>query len=105
MTEAEAHAALRAFEAVGELEPWIAEQRWEAIPDGWRVRERLQGWHFRLEPMAGWRPRRHVRAWGRAGDVVRAGEVIIPGALDVDPCPGAGGDRGDPLWHAHQRGP
>ena len=28
MTEAEARAALRAFVAVGEIERWIAEQRW-----------------------------------------------------------------------------
>src|SRR5215212_2854425 len=27
---------------------------------------------------------------------------LIPSALDVDACPGAGGDRGDPLWHAHK---
>ena len=53
MTEAEARTALRAFVAVGGLERWIAEQRWEAIPGGWRVRERFQGWHFRLEPVAG----------------------------------------------------
>ncbi len=37
MTEAEARAALRAFVAVGDIEPWIAEQRWEAVPGGWRV--------------------------------------------------------------------
>ena len=30
MTEDEARAALRAFVAVGEVERWIAEQRWEA---------------------------------------------------------------------------
>ena len=53
MTEAEARAALRACVAEGGLERWIAEQRWEAIPDGWRVRERYQGWHFRVEPGAG----------------------------------------------------
>ena len=53
MTEAEARAALRAFVAVGEIERWIAEQRWEAVPEGWRVRERLQGWRFRVEPVAG----------------------------------------------------
>ena len=52
MTEAEARAALRAFVAVGELERWIAEQRWEAVPGGWRVRERFQGWRFRVEPVA-----------------------------------------------------
>ena len=47
MTEAEARAALRAFVAVGGLAAWIADQRWEAIPGGWRVRERFQGWRFR----------------------------------------------------------
>ncbi len=42
MTEAEARAALAAFGAVGGLERWIADQRWEAVPGGWRVRERFQ---------------------------------------------------------------
>ncbi len=37
MTEVQARAALRAFVAVGEIEPWIAEQRWEAVPGGWTV--------------------------------------------------------------------
>ena len=36
-TEAKARAALRAF-VVGDVERWIAEQRWEAIQDGWRDR-------------------------------------------------------------------
>jgi len=53
VTEAEARAALRAFDAVGELERCIAEQRWEAVPGGWRVRERFDSWHFRVEPVAG----------------------------------------------------
>jgi hypothetical protein len=53
VTEDEARTALRAFVAVGEIERWIAEQRWEAIPGGWWVRERFQGWHFRVEPVAG----------------------------------------------------
>ena len=53
MTEAEARAALRAFVAVGEIERWIAQRRWEAVRGGWRVRERLQGWRFRVEPVAG----------------------------------------------------
>ncbi len=51
MTEADARAALRAFVAVGEIERWIAEQPWEAIPGGWRVRDRLHAWRFRLEPV------------------------------------------------------
>ena len=53
MTEAEARAALAAFDSVGGLERWIAEQRWEAVPGGWRVRERFDGWRFRVEPVAG----------------------------------------------------
>ena len=53
MTEAETRAALRTFVGVGDIEPWIAEQRWEAVPSGWRVRERLHSWHFRVEPVAG----------------------------------------------------
>ena len=53
MTEAEARAALTAFVAVGDIERWIAEQRWEAVPGGWRVREQLHSWRFRIEPVAG----------------------------------------------------
>jgi hypothetical protein len=53
VTEAEARAALHAFDAMGEIEQWIAEQPWEAIPGGWRVRERFQGWRFRVEPAPG----------------------------------------------------
>ena len=50
MTEAEARAVLRAFVAVGELERWIADQRWERIPNGWRassyqVARELRGFH------------------------------------------------------------
>ena len=46
MTEAEARAALRAFDAVGGLEHWIAEQPWEVAQDGWTVRHALHGWTF-----------------------------------------------------------
>ena len=53
MTEAEARAALAAYDAIGGIEPWIAAQRWEAIPGGWRVREQLHSWRFRVEPVAG----------------------------------------------------
>jgi hypothetical protein len=52
MTETEARAALAAFVAVGEIERWIAEQPWEAVPGGWRVRGRFNGWRFRVEPAA-----------------------------------------------------
>ena len=54
MTEAEARAALRAFDGIGGLERWIARQRrWEAVPGGWTVAGELQGWRFRLAPVAG----------------------------------------------------
>ncbi len=52
MTEAEARAALRAFDGVGGLERWIAAQPWHAAPGGWVVPEPFQGLRFRVEPMA-----------------------------------------------------
>ena len=48
MTEAEARAALAAFDGVGGIEPWIASRHWQATPDGWTVAGELQGWRFRL---------------------------------------------------------
>ncbi len=51
LTEAETRAALRAFVGVGNVEPWIAAQEWEATPDGWTVP--FEGWVFRLELIAG----------------------------------------------------
>ena len=54
MTEAEARAALAAFDGLGGLERWIAEQRpWEAIMGGWTVPGDLQGWRFRVGPVPG----------------------------------------------------
>ena len=54
MTEDQARAALAAFDGLGGLERWIAEQRpWEATPSGWTVPGELQGWHFRVEPAPG----------------------------------------------------
>ena len=59
MTEAEVRAALRAalraFEAVADIEQWIAEQPWERLPGGgWRVRGQFHGrWRFLLEPVPG----------------------------------------------------
>ena len=53
VAEAKTRAALHAFVAGGEVERWIGEQRLEPIPSGWRVRERFQGWRFRVEPVAG----------------------------------------------------
>ena len=44
-----------AFEAVADIEQWIAAQRWEAIPSGgWRVRGQFHGRRrFLLEPVPG----------------------------------------------------
>ncbi len=54
MTEAEARAALAAFDGLGGLERWIAEQRpWQTTPGGWTVPGELQGWRFRVEPAPG----------------------------------------------------
>jgi hypothetical protein len=50
VTEAEARAALAAFDSIGGLERWIAAQRpWKAVPGGWTVPGDLQGWRFRVE--------------------------------------------------------
>jgi hypothetical protein len=46
MTEAEARAALAAFDGLGGLEHWIAERPWDAAQDGWTVRHALHGWTF-----------------------------------------------------------
>ncbi len=53
MTEAEARAALAAFDGVGGLERWIAGRPWQAIPAGWTVPGELQGWRLRVEPAPG----------------------------------------------------
>ncbi len=75
LTEAEARVALAAFDGIGGLERWIAQQRpWQAIPTGWMVPGKLQG----LALPGGARARRgaggRARRW-RAGGVVRAGAV------------------------------
>ena len=54
MTEAQARAALAAFDGVGGPEHWIAEQRpWREMPRGWKVPGALRGWAFRVEPGPG----------------------------------------------------
>ena len=53
MTEAEARAALAAFDAVGDVERWIAGQPWRAVPGVWVVLEPFEGWRFRLEIVYG----------------------------------------------------
>ena len=53
MTEDQARAALAAFEGVGDLERWIAEQPWQAVPGGWTVLEPFQGWRPRVEVVPG----------------------------------------------------
>jgi hypothetical protein len=52
MTEAEARAALAAFDGPGGLERWIAGQPWLAAPGGWVVPEPFQRLRFRVEPVA-----------------------------------------------------
>ena len=52
---------------MGEIERWIADQRWEPALGGWNVRERLHGWRFRIEPApAGIRIVMSVRGGGPA---------------------------------------
>jgi hypothetical protein len=41
VTEAEARAALAAFDAIGEVEQWIAAQRWKPPFRGFRLARRL----------------------------------------------------------------
>jgi hypothetical protein len=53
VTENQARAALVAFDGLGGLERWIAEQPWEAVMGGWTVPGELQGWRFRVEPTPG----------------------------------------------------
>ncbi len=61
MTEAEARAALAAFDGIGGLERWIAAQRpWEAVPGGWTV----PGVARHLEPARALPRLKCSRAWG-----------------------------------------
>ena len=53
MTEAETRAALAAFDSVGDVERWIAEQPWHTAPGCCVVPEPLQRWRFRVEPAHG----------------------------------------------------
>jgi hypothetical protein len=52
VTEAEARELLRRHDGLGGLEAWIAGRRWKATSGGWTVHGELQGWRFRLEPVA-----------------------------------------------------
>jgi hypothetical protein len=91
VTEAEARAALAAFDGLGGLERWIAEQwPWQVSPGGWMVPGELQGWrHFRVEPVAG-----GVRVVISA----RGGEPavwIVPGRERANECYGRAAHRFD----------
>ena len=47
MTEAEARAALAAFDGLGGLERWIAAQRsWQEVSGGWTYRSASIDWHL-----------------------------------------------------------
>ena len=70
--EAEARAALRAVVAAGEIERSIAEQSWEPVPGGRRVRETFRCRRVRLDRVAGGVRIHHGRARGRAGGVDRS---------------------------------
>jgi hypothetical protein len=48
VTEDDARVLLHAFDSVGGLEAWIADQPWQVAPGGWTVTRELQGWSFRL---------------------------------------------------------
>ena len=52
MTEDQARAALAAFDGLGGLERWIADESWLVAPGGRVVPEPLQGWRFRVERAA-----------------------------------------------------
>ncbi|MBD0273076.1 MAG: hypothetical protein ICV73_14265 [Acetobacteraceae bacterium] len=75
MTEAEARAALAAFDGIGGLERWIADQRpWQPTPTGWTVPGELQGWRFRVEAVPeGGRGRVRGRGASRRCGLCRGG--------------------------------
>jgi hypothetical protein len=78
VTEAEARDALRAFEALADVEQWIAAQRWEAIPGGWRVgesatlREQVTAERNRAEAA-----RSELADWTAGGPVARAVRAFL----------------------------
>ena len=74
MTEAEARAALTAFAGANRAGPWIARQEWEATPSGWTVAVPLDGWVFRLQPVAG-----GVRVTASAGGRRKPAAWFVPG--------------------------
>ena len=50
LAEAEARTLLRAHPTVDGLEPWLADQPWQAATDGsWRVAREREGWTYRVE--------------------------------------------------------
>lgn len=48
MTEDEARDLLTDFGSLDRLENWLAEQPWQAAPDGWTVLTARGGWRFEL---------------------------------------------------------
>jgi hypothetical protein len=71
VTEAEARSLLRGGDRFDGLETWIADQRWAADPNGWRVVPAHKGWRFRVEPAPGDPRGLHVVAEPPGGGPVR----------------------------------
>ena len=80
MTEAEARDALRTFEGMGDVEPWIAGRPWQTVPGGWAVAGELQGWHFRLEIVPG-----GLRVSAAAGEEGKPAVWIVPAGRRLGP--------------------
>ncbi len=84
MTEVQARAALAAFDGVGGLEAWIAEQRWEAIPRRLAGAGAASKLAFPDRARCRRAPHRHVRAgvsrrrgsYRRARGVVRKARAV-----------------------------
>ena len=63
LADAEARTLLRAHPTADGLEPWLADQPWQAAVDGsWRVTREREGWTYRVEGLPG----RAVRVVARA---------------------------------------
>jgi hypothetical protein len=53
MTEDEARALLRNFDAADDLERWITDQPWSTTPHAWGVPFNSAGWNFVVQMIPG----------------------------------------------------